>query len=178
MIFELSRIKTLRNQLGLKQKELADLAGISQSLIAKIESAKIDPSHSIAMKIFQTIEIIIKKDEKEAKEIMTKEIIFCNPEDKLKEAIKKMQIHKISQMPVMDKENILGIISETSILEKGLNSKKIKEAMDIAPPRVPTNTKISIINSMLKQYPAIIVSDGNKLSGIITKSDILKVITK
>ena len=40
MINSLTQIKTLRVKYGLNQKELAQQAGVSQSLIAKIEAGK------------------------------------------------------------------------------------------------------------------------------------------
>ena len=43
MITELREIKELRKKFGLTQTDLAELAGVSQSLIAKLESNMIDP---------------------------------------------------------------------------------------------------------------------------------------
>ena len=41
MFQEINSIKSIRQRLGIKQNELADLAGVSQSLIAKLEKNKI-----------------------------------------------------------------------------------------------------------------------------------------
>ncbi|MBI2079314.1 helix-turn-helix domain-containing protein, partial [Candidatus Micrarchaeota archaeon] len=43
---DVSKLGSLRRKLGITQKELAKLAGVSQSLIAKIEMGKIDPAYS------------------------------------------------------------------------------------------------------------------------------------
>jgi len=51
----LSYIKKMRKKFGLTQAKLAKMAGVSQSLIAKIESEKIDPSYKIAKKIFTVL---------------------------------------------------------------------------------------------------------------------------
>ncbi|MBU4502216.1 MAG: helix-turn-helix domain-containing protein, partial [Nanoarchaeota archaeon] len=48
----LEEIKIRRNKIGLTQTQLARLAGVSQSLIAKIESKKIDPTFSKTKSIF------------------------------------------------------------------------------------------------------------------------------
>lgn len=45
-----------RRQLGLKQAELAKLAGVSQSLIAKLESGTIDSSYTKVKTIFDALE--------------------------------------------------------------------------------------------------------------------------
>ena len=53
---ELKDIGRRRRQLGLKQVELARLAGVSQSLIAKVERGKIDLAYSKAQEIFRALE--------------------------------------------------------------------------------------------------------------------------
>lgn len=56
MLPSLDEIAKRRKLLGLTQKQLAKIAGVSQSFIAKIESGKIDPSYSKAKAIFDTLE--------------------------------------------------------------------------------------------------------------------------
>ena len=56
MLYELTRIKQMRRNLELTQTELAKLSGVSQSLIAKIERGNIEPSYTIARKIFAVLE--------------------------------------------------------------------------------------------------------------------------
>ena len=53
---DLSELRILRKKIGLTQSELAKQASVSQSLIAKIESKKIDPSYTNAKKIFETLQ--------------------------------------------------------------------------------------------------------------------------
>jgi predicted transcriptional regulator len=55
MLYELEEIKKLRRKLGIGQKELAGLANVSQSLIAKIESKKIEPTYNKVRKIFDIL---------------------------------------------------------------------------------------------------------------------------
>ena len=42
----LDEISKLRKKLGISQSELSELSGVSQSLIAKLEAKKIDPSYT------------------------------------------------------------------------------------------------------------------------------------
>ncbi|MEM3267388.1 MAG: helix-turn-helix domain-containing protein [Conexivisphaerales archaeon] len=51
-MYELREISKMRKVLGLTQVQLAKMAGISQSLLAKIEAGKVDPSYTRARKIF------------------------------------------------------------------------------------------------------------------------------
>ena len=54
-MYKLSEIKRLRKKLEINQKELAVRAGVSQSLIAKIEAGKIEPTYSKACGILETL---------------------------------------------------------------------------------------------------------------------------
>ena len=56
MNFDVKSIGSLRRKLNLTQKQLAKLSGVSQSLIAKIESNRIDPSYSKVVSIFHALE--------------------------------------------------------------------------------------------------------------------------
>ena len=68
------KIGEIRRVLGLTQTELAKLSGVSQSLIAKIESRKIDPAYSKVIAIFEALENRKKqhREGRKAKEIMSK----------------------------------------------------------------------------------------------------------
>lgn len=56
MLPNLSDIAKKRHQLNLKQTELAKKAGVSQSLIAKLEAGKIDSSYTKVKTIFEVID--------------------------------------------------------------------------------------------------------------------------
>ena len=59
--YELEEIKKIRKKLELTQTELADRAGVSQSLIAKIEAGRIDPTYSKTKKIFAALSDLEKR---------------------------------------------------------------------------------------------------------------------
>ncbi|MCI0561598.1 MAG: helix-turn-helix domain-containing protein, partial [Nitrososphaera sp.] len=80
-MLEVERIGRLRKQLGLTQKELADLAGVSQSLVAKIESGKIDPAYSKVMQILSALENEQNKGKKTAQQIMSLGLAYVSPSD-------------------------------------------------------------------------------------------------
>src|SRR3989344_7110106 len=114
----LEEIKNLRKKFNLNQKELAERAGVSQSLIAKIEAGKIDPSYSKAQQILTALNELREKKEIKAKELMNHHVAFAQYNDSIKESIKKMKHKGISQMPVMQQGKVCGIISESAIIQK------------------------------------------------------------
>ena len=174
----LEEIKIRRRKLGLTQAELANISRVSQSLIAKIESKKIDPTFSKTKKIFETLSRLEHKKSLKAKDVMNKKIISVKPNNTIKEVIKKMRNHEISQMPVIDKD-VKGVISESTILEqiqqgKNIKDLKVKDVMNDTPPIISEETTLDLITSMLRYHPLILVSKYGKLTGVITKADILR----
>src|SRR3989338_4765884 len=180
MPYELEEIKEIRKKFGLTQSQLANRAGVSQSLIAKVEAGRLDPTFTKAKKIFEAIDSLGKKQEVKAEEAMTKNLISVKPDDDIREAIKKMKKANISQMPVIDEHKSIGIVSEAIILEAIMNNKgkKIKDIMEDSPPIVSKNTTINAVSNLLRFYPIVLVSEGGELKGIITKSDLLGKIYK
>ena len=65
MVFDISQLKKIRKQLDLTQFQFAKKAGISQSMIAKIESNKLDPTYSKVKKIELALELLTKHGEKQ-----------------------------------------------------------------------------------------------------------------
>lgn len=106
MIENLQEIKRMRKNLGINQKDLAAQAGVSQSLIAKIESGKLDPTFTKAKQIFRALEELQEKEEIKAKEIMNKKVVFVKANDKVKEIIAIMKRKGISQVPVLKNEKV------------------------------------------------------------------------
>ncbi|HLC60716.1 MAG TPA: CBS domain-containing protein [Candidatus Nanoarchaeia archaeon] len=173
--YELEEIKKIRKKLELTQTELADRAGVSQSLIAKIEAGRIDPTYSKTKKIFAALSDLEKKEEIKAEQLMTTRIISVASSDSTKDSIEKMKKFQISQLPVIDNHKLIGLVSESIILDAMLNAKgnQVRDIMQEAPPIVSKTTSIQVVSSLLKHFPMVAVSEEGKLVGIITKSDLL-----
>ena len=175
MTYELEEVKKIRKKLGMTQTQLANRAGVSQSLIAKIESGRIDPTYTKTKKIFSALSDLEKKEEIKAEQLMNTKIVSIEPNEPVKEAIAKMKKFQISQLPVIDEHKLIGVITESTILDSLLNSKSaiVKDIMQEAPPIVSKQTSIQVISNLLKHYPIIVVYEEGKLVGLITKSDLL-----
>ena len=57
---------------------------------------------------------------------MNKKIVSLTPNESIKEAIIKMKKYGISQMPVLDQDNVIGLVSESTLLDALLNNKDKK----------------------------------------------------
>lgn len=181
MIRELGEIKQIRRKYGISQVELAKLAGVSQSLIAKIESDRIDPTYTKTKSIFEALEKLNKQKELKAKDIMSLKVISVKPNDTIKEVISKMKKYEISQMPVVENNKLVGMISEATILNalgNGKNVETVGEIMEDCPPLISENSSASAVSSLLKYFPIVLVSQKGKLKGVITKADMLMKVYK
>ena len=106
---------------------------------------------------------------------MTTRIISVASSDSTKDSIEKMKKFQISQLPVIDNHKLIGLVSESIILDAMLNAKgnQVRDIMQEAPPIVSKTTSIQVVSSLLKHFPMVAVSEEGKLVGIITKSDLL-----
>lgn len=180
MPYELSEIKKIRKSLGLTQTDLAKRANVSQSLIAKIESEKIDPTFTKTKKIFETLNDLENKEEIKAEEVMNKKIISILPSDNINDSVNKMKKFGISQMPVIDDNKIIGLVSESTLLDALMNKKdkKMSDIMEESPPIVSKTASVQVISNLLRHYPMVLVSESGNLIGLITKADLLSKLYK
>ncbi len=172
----LSEIRRLRRRLGLTQSELARRAGVSQSLVAKVEGGRLHPSYLIALKLFSVLEEVGGESERTAGEVMNKKVVCVSCSDNLRVAVEKMRANEFSQLPVMDGERVVGMVSEASVLDafwRGSNAKTVREVMEEAPPIVSLGTSTRVVALMLKHCPLVLVADEGRVSGVITRADLL-----
>ena len=172
---EINDVGKIRRRLGITQQQLAQIAGVSQSMIAKLESGAIDPSYSSVRKIFSALENFSKKKDARVSEFMSRKLIFCGPAEKIHAVAKKMRSHGISQMPVMRGKKVVGLVGESEILYALLDESKnkISEIMKETPPIVSPETGTEVVSNLLKYYPIVLVAKNGKISGVVTKSDLL-----
>ncbi|MBR9680892.1 MAG: CBS domain-containing protein [Candidatus Altiarchaeota archaeon] len=175
MLPEVSTLKLKRQKLGWSQRQLAELTGITQGAIAKIEGGKVDPAYSTVKRLFDALDVE-KRQEKEAKDIMSRKIVFVSPKDSIEVAIKRMVNLGFSQIPVVSKNHVIGRISEKLLvhLDTKDHSKPCDEVMDSPLITVGLHTKFSLLKEVLKLEEAVVVVDKGVLVGIITKNDLLK----
>lgn len=104
-----------------------------------------------------------------------------NRRNTVRQAFNMMKEHDISQMPVMDGENMVGAISETSVLgfllENPMNNAEIliEKVMSQPFPIVDEATYVKNISSLIsKEVPAVVAKDMAGSMHIITQYDIVK----
>lgn len=173
---ELSEIRALRRRAGLTQAQLAERAGVSQSLVAKVESGKLSPGYAVVQKVFSALDEARGETELRAGDVMKRRIVFLHPGDSVKSAVAVMRRHAFSQVPVMEGSVVVGLVTEGALLDAVTAGKArvVREVMAEAPPIVPKNASAGALTALLKIGPVVLVQEGGKAVGLVTKSDLLE----
>lgn len=177
MIVTGTLIKKLRIEAGFTQKRLAELVGVSQAHIAKIEAGKVDPRLSTINKI---LAVITEGKKMKCKDIMTKGVIFAKPNNSILKVSDVMVRNAISQMPVINGKKLVGTITEENIishLSTKIADERVKNVMGPPLPLVSEETSVEAIRPLLEKHPGVLVTKGKEIVGIITRSDLLKTIS-
>lgn len=188
MLPSIEELRKMRKNLGISQKDLAKVSGVSQSYIARLEKGSINPTYDKVRKIFDYLN---KSGQKAgtiditAERIMTPSVVTCYHSDSIISALNAMREKGFSQLPVITQERkVIGTVTESDIndlLIKGasiesLKGLVVKKVMGVTLPQLDKSSPISMIYPILKFSNAVLIVDGGELKGIITKADILKAV--
>ena len=188
MLPSIEELRKMRKNLGISQKELAKISGVSQSYIARLEKGSINPTYDKVRKIFDYLNKTGQKANTidiTAEKIMSTSVVTCYPTDSIISALNAMREKGFSQLPVVTMDGkVIGSVSETDIndlLLKGatpdsLRSLIVRKVMGVTLPQLDKGSPISMIYPLLKFSSAVLIVDGGELKGIITKADILKAV--
>lgn len=189
MLPRLDSIREMRTRIGVTQKRLADMAGVSTSMINQIESGRTKPGYETARRIFDSLVTLEGRSSSHtAGDFCCTEIVRLAPGDKLRDAISHMRAFSISQVPVFDGESPVGIVTEDGIVrhladggQSGAapdDAVPIAGAMDPPPPIVDYETPANVLVPLLRFTKCILVSRKARIVGIITASDALKMMER
>jgi len=172
----------MRLKIGITQKKLATMTGVSTSMINQIESGRSQPSYETAKRIFESlVNLEGKSSSHKAGDFCSKDVVKLKPSNTLHDAIKKMHESSISQIPIFNGQELVGVISEDGIVkhladvgESELKNAKLADTMEPVPPIVDYDTPANVLVPLIRYSKCILVSKKSKIIGIITASDTLK----
>lgn len=184
MLPGLEEIGRRRRLLALSQKELAKLSGVSQSMIAKIESGRISPSYQKTKGIFDSLENLERRNELKAKDVSHGKVVGVQAHDPVAKGVRVMRETGFSQLPVFSGSQVIGSLTEKIILQRlmltpspeELSKLPIEKIMDEAFPTVSEETPLPMVSALLQYEPAVLVARKGRVLGIVTKADLLKVV--
>ena len=108
-------------------------------------------------------------------------VISVTPEDTMADAIARMSEQDISQLPVIEDHQVVGSLTESSILnllieEPTARDKAVRDVMSDPLPVIPRSLHIDQLSDYLEQdFGAVLVHSGNgdESYEILTKSDLI-----
>jgi cystathionine beta-synthase len=109
-------------------------------------------------------------------------VVSVAPGTTVRQALRLMSQHDVSQLPVMDGANCVGSVSDWSLSAKSLDNSKlldmtVSEVMDPPFPMVDATQHVESVAKLLsKSNPAVLVRRDGMVQGIVTRSDLLQFI--
>jgi predicted transcriptional regulator len=180
-LVEPNQVRRIRTQLGYTQVGLANAAGVSQSIIAKIEAGSVDPTFSTLSAISRALSSGRTTKGKKASDLMSSPVISVQSSARLRDCVAIMKENKISQMPVFSGEKMIGTITEGHVMalstespdpRKLLNERVGDHALPVFAV-VGRDTPAEALYSLVRYLPAVLVASEERVEGIITKIDLL-----
>ena len=150
----------------MSQKELGKLSGVSQSMIAKIESGRISPTYQKTKAIFDTLEGLERRNQLKAKDVSHGKVMAVQAHDPVAKGVRVMRETGFSQLPVFNGGQVVGSLTEKVILQRlmstpnpdELSKQSIEQIMDEAFPTVSEDTPLSMVSALLQYEPAVLVA--------------------
>ncbi|HEY4217733.1 MAG TPA: cystathionine beta-synthase [Gemmatimonadaceae bacterium] len=118
-------------------------------------------------------------DAKAASHGDTPGIVSVTSGQTVRQALRLMSLHDVSQLPVMDGANCVGSVSDWSLSAKSLDDTKVLDAtvgqvMDAPFPMIELSQPVDAVAKLLsKSNPAVLVRSDGTVTGIVTRSDML-----
>jgi cystathionine beta-synthase len=95
-----------------------------------------------------------------------------------RDAIATMNRFGVSQLPVFDKGNLVGSLSESALFQRSMETPEVMELtvgalLEPPFPTVGADEDIYEVVQLLKSSPAVLVRDAGKYQGIVTRFDVV-----
>ncbi|WP_236973628.1 CBS domain-containing protein [Membranihabitans maritimus] len=124
--------------------------------------------------------------------IMTKDLITIGPEDPLTKVISIFKRERIHHLPVIDEGKVVGIVSKSDVhyFKKGFchsegedslpDDCRVKNIMTTGLAKMEPDDRIEVALEVFKEnlFHAILVTEDNRLRGIVTTFDIIKAVSE
>ena len=100
------------------------------------------------------------------------------PNETVAAALACMSENGVTQLPVIEEHSSVGSISESHVLalllkDRGMLDSRVCDVMDKSFPIVDVDESYANIRNKLTKSPAVLIEDFKRITGIITRSDVL-----
>ena len=111
----------------------------------------------------------------------SRDLITVSPNSTVSEVVGVMKLHGVSQVPVIEDEQLLGVLTETALLQRALSgfrpNKRVRELAEANYTTVDVDTEVSVLVELFKRAKVAFVMDDHKVADIITRIDLIDYIS-
>jgi len=106
-------------------------------------------------------------------------IVSTTPGATVRQALRLMALHDVSQLPVMDGPVCVGSVTESALAAQALEQPKVldgsvSDTMEAPLPVLDGDMPVDAATKILsKANPAVLIQSGSRVLGIVTRSDLL-----
>ena len=170
-------LREWRKSLGLTQAALAQRSGLTQSVIAKVETEVVDPRVSTVRKMVGALNRIESPDQVQTVgDIMVSEVTALSQTESVQSAIDKMVLGGISHLPVLSERGaVVGLVSEASLLKNDTGAMtSVDEVMRVDFSMVDIDVSIGEARRLLGEEEVLLVSQRGVLVGLVARIDMVR----
>jgi len=108
------------------------------------------------------------------------ELVSVGPAAAVRQALNLMATWEVSQVPVIEGNQALGVVTESSLMTRALEQpalldRPVREVMEPSLPVIDAGAAIDSLASLLShECPAVLVQEGGKLLGIVSRYDLMR----
>ncbi len=107
-------------------------------------------------------------------------VLSIAPTETVAEALAQMDKHGVTQMPVIEEGKSVGSVRENRLLAKVLGDRDllgatVSQVMEPGFPAIDVDASSAEVTRMLRRHPAVLVEEFGRITGIITRHDMLDV---
>ena len=107
-----------------------------------------------------------------------RELVTVTPNELVSAALAKMNELGLTQIPVLEDGKSVGSLRENHLLSKVFNERDLLEApvskvMDKSFPLVDVDDDVYLVSRKLRSSPAVLIEEYGRITGIITRHDLL-----
>jgi cystathionine beta-synthase len=116
-------------------------------------------------------------------------LVYVQPHDQARDAVRLMREHGVSQLPVATGEmplaaaEVMGSVSELRLMDLAFDAesildKTVEDVMSTALPTIGSGQPVAMAVEMLDTVSALLVLDGGRPSAVISSTDVLSFLSR
>ncbi|MEE2830313.1 MAG: pyridoxal-phosphate dependent enzyme [Myxococcota bacterium] len=107
-----------------------------------------------------------------------RKVIAASADDSLRDVAKLMKKHDVSQLPVMENGEVIGILTENKVLgtlldHPGAAEDRARDLILISYSIVDLTTSVAVLSDMFTRVKMVLVMEGEEVVNVITKIDLI-----